>query len=268
MAKDPAWLFYPADASDDTQFLNRLERGCYFDLLKAQKKFARFTIDIIKKVLGKDFDTCWASIESILKKDDAGYFIEWVDNSIERRKEFSKIQSKRISDYHDKKKKEVDNVTVEEPAYNRGSTDELPLVNENAIENEIINEKGNETANAKKESQGKIFDSIVIDWNTYAEKNNKSKLKKLSDERKRKLVTRMREKEFDFREILRIADGSKFIRDGTWFSFDWVVESEKNYLKVLEGNYNQNGSGTTAKPATGANVDLSDALAKIDKHFG
>jgi hypothetical protein len=49
MAKDPAFLFYPGDASEDTQFMNRLERGCYFDLLKAQKKFGKFTRDQVKK---------------------------------------------------------------------------------------------------------------------------------------------------------------------------------------------------------------------------
>lgn len=89
MAKDPAFLFYPADASEDTQFMSRIERGCYFDLLKAQKKFNRFSLENIKKVLGRDFETCWDSIKIVLKEDADGYFIEWVNDSIEKRKLFT-----------------------------------------------------------------------------------------------------------------------------------------------------------------------------------
>lgn len=87
--KDPAFLFYPADASEDTQFMNRLERGCYFDLLKAQKKFRRFTLPLIQKVLGADFTACWPAIESVLRKDGEVYMIGWADDAMERRANWS-----------------------------------------------------------------------------------------------------------------------------------------------------------------------------------
>ena len=127
MAKqeDPAFLFYPADASEDTQFMNRLERGCYFDLLKAQKKFRRFTIEQIRKVLGRDFEECWPSLEVILKQDEGGYFIEWANNSIERRKEYSKTQSERIRKYWDEQRKNHGN-TTEEPRNDHGTSGEIP----------------------------------------------------------------------------------------------------------------------------------------------
>lgn len=255
--KDPAYLFYPADASEDTQFMNRLERGCYFDLMKAHKKFPRYSIEMIKKVLGQDFESCWASIVTILKQDEGGYFIEWVDNSIERRKQFSKAQTERITKYHDNRRKEQQNATVEQPTNYHGTSDEVPYVNENEIGNVIVNEKGNEN----KSGQPQNFDSFVEDWNLYAEKNNKPKIKTLNAERKRKLKTRTSESAFDFREILKTAHSSHFIRDGTWFSFDWVIDSEKNYLKVLEGNYNQNGTGTTKNNNNGYS-DLKQQLAK------
>lgn len=146
MTKDPAYLFYPADASEDTQFMNRLERGCYFDLMKAHKKFSRYTIETIKKVLGRDFEACWPAIESILKKDNAGYFIEWVDNSIERRKEFSKAQSDRITKYHNDKRENAKNdtgvPTTVVPNLYQTTTDDLPIVIENENEIEIVNEIG------------------------------------------------------------------------------------------------------------------------------
>jgi hypothetical protein len=104
MAKDPAFLFYPGDASEDTQFMNRLERGAYFDLLKAQKKFRRFTLEQIKKVLGQDFDACWPAIELVLAKDSDGYYIEWVDEKIKAREAFSESRrrnrKKKSSEQH------------------------------------------------------------------------------------------------------------------------------------------------------------------------
>lgn len=145
MAKDPAFLFYPADASEDTQFLNRLERGCYFDLLKAQKKYRKFSLDLIRKVLGQDFLQCWPAIESVLKKDGELYFIEWADNAIENRAEHSAKQKKRIQEYWEKKKQsEVipdtnHGTTTEQPKQNRGNSleDENEIVNENEIKNII-----------------------------------------------------------------------------------------------------------------------------------
>ena len=68
MAKDPAFLFYYADAASDVALMNRLERGCYFDIIQAQKKFGRLSIVHIKKILGSDFDSCWASIEMVMTK--------------------------------------------------------------------------------------------------------------------------------------------------------------------------------------------------------
>jgi hypothetical protein len=166
MAKDPAFLFYPGDASDDTQFMNRLERGCYFDLLKAQKKHRKFSIQLIQKVLGRDFESCWPAIELILQKDGDLYFIGWVHESMENRAAHSEKQKKRIKDYWDKKKQSesipepIQTNTTEQPIQNGGIT----LENENAIEN------GNENAIAIKGVQGEkrkdkleIFEEIFTD---------------------------------------------------------------------------------------------------------
>lgn len=137
--KDPAFLFYPGDASDDTQFMNRLERGCYFDILKAQKKFRKFTLPLIQKVLGADFQVCWPAIESVLKKEGEFYFIEWVDNAIENRAEHSAKQKKRIEEYWMKKKQpeSFHGNSTEQPKHNHGFT--LENENGNEIENEIRN---------------------------------------------------------------------------------------------------------------------------------
>ena len=119
MSKDPAFLFYPADASEDTQFMNRLERGAYFDLVKSQRLFHGFTVVQLRKILGKDFDEVWPSVELILKREGEEYFIGWVRESIVKREEYSKKQSDRVY-----------------KRYNHGNTVDVPKIeNEIGIEN-------------------------------------------------------------------------------------------------------------------------------------
>lgn len=125
MPKDPAFLFYPADASEDTQFMNRLERGAYFDILKAQKRFGKFSIETLRKVLGNDFESCWPALKPCLKEIDGFYFIEWVAEKIEERKRFSESRSK------NRKKK-----TSEEDMNNISNTSEEDMVIED--ENVIV----------------------------------------------------------------------------------------------------------------------------------
>jgi hypothetical protein len=97
MPTDPAFLFYDGDAARDVSHMNRLERGCYFDLIQAQRKFNSFTIEQARKILGKDFKTCWPALELILGKDqDKKYFIPWVRDSILKRQKYSEEQRERV----------------------------------------------------------------------------------------------------------------------------------------------------------------------------
>ncbi len=89
MAKDPAFLFYDGDAARDVSHLNRLERGCYFDIIQAQRKFGRMPLALIKKILGNDFDSCWETVKICLSYDADMYYIEWLENSTQKRKEYS-----------------------------------------------------------------------------------------------------------------------------------------------------------------------------------
>jgi hypothetical protein len=143
MAKDPAFLFYPADASEDTQFMNRLERGAYFDILKAQKKFVSFTLDQLKKVLGNDFDSCWGALNLVLKCENGLYFIEWVAEKIEERRKFSDSRRK------NRTKKEVD-LTSDKDMYKTSLTSDKDMVI--VIEDEIIDKEL-----IKKEDENFIF---------------------------------------------------------------------------------------------------------------
>jgi len=172
--KDPAFLFYDGDAARDVSHMNRIERGCYFDLVMAQKKFGGFTVELIRKILGKDFEECWPSLELILKKEGDTYFIEWVRDSMEDRKVFAEKNRKRIQDWWDKKKTEENNST-DIPRNNNGITTDIPYEDENedAIENEDVKEN--------KGGVGEIEVSPTFEefWNEYDKKvGEKGKIKK------------------------------------------------------------------------------------------
>lgn len=134
--KDPAFLFYDGDAAIDVSHMNRLERGAYFDLIQAQRKFGGYTVEQARKILGKDFVDVWPALELILSKTDEGvYYIEWIKLSMEDRKVYKEKQRKRIQDYWDGvKKQEVgqsqENDSDSIPRNNHGITTDIPLVNE------------------------------------------------------------------------------------------------------------------------------------------
>lgn len=91
-----------------------------------------------------------------------------------------------------------------------------------------------------------FLDPYVDLWNIFAKETGLSPVKKISDSRRRKFAVRIREEAFNFEEILRKAKGSSFLRLGKWFGLDWLLENDKNYLKVLEGNYEGNGQAPGA----------------------
>lgn len=127
MAKDPAFLYYDGDASKDMAHMNRLERGGYIDLIHAQKKFGKLLPVLVKKVLGNDYENIWPAIEPVMTYEDGRYYIEWVQNSIEKRQEHAKRQKENIAKRWNNKK---DDTTVI-PSNNHGNTTVIPLVNEN-----------------------------------------------------------------------------------------------------------------------------------------
>lgn len=145
MSNDPAFLFYPADASEDTQFMNRLERGAYFDLIKAQKIFGGYTVVQLRKVLGKDFDEVWPALELVLGCEDGKYFIKWLRDSFTKRDKFSLKQRERVQK---RWKNDTNNIPIKNT--NSGNTAVLPqeeMEMEMELEIEIGNE--NEIGNAE-----------------------------------------------------------------------------------------------------------------------
>ena len=77
-------------------------------------------------------------------------------------------------------------------------------------------------------------------WNN----NGFKKITKMTDKRQSKLKKRLTEPEFDFDKILEkinIVKNSKFIKSSNWFGFDWIIQNDNNYIKLLDGNYDPEG---------------------------
>lgn len=212
MARDPAFLFYDGDASRDVSHMNRLERGCYFDLLQAQRKFGGYTAEQARKILGKDFDECWPALEMILSKTEDGiYFIEWVAESTKKRKKHSQIQSDRIKEYWRKKKESEEIEPV--PRLNHGISKPIPL--ENEIENILLLIKNGSIVEEGVDE--KIFAMVVL---------------KMIEIFKRHFPKYPVNKEFDYPACLNIA--YKIADFKGWKKFDVVNGQMKNCLQSWE----------------------------------
>lgn len=74
-------------------------------------------------------------------------------------------------------------------------------------------------------------------WNLFSEKYGTGKVKSANETRKRKLKVRLGEKDFDFCAILKSASEQKFALESRWFTFDFIIENDNNYAKVLEKKY-------------------------------
>lgn len=77
-------------------------------------------------------------------------------------------------------------------------------------------------------------------WNLFAANYKLAQVDVLSDSRRKKFKTRINETGFDFLKILEKIKTSPMLRgiDGNWkVTFDWILENDNNYAKILNGNY-------------------------------
>jgi hypothetical protein len=88
-----------------------------------------------------------------------------------------------------------------------------------------------------RENKPDFLEPYIDCWNMFAEKFGKQKIIKLTKSREQKLKARLKDETFIFPDILNKAHKQLFITENNWFTFDWVLQNETNYLKVLEGNY-------------------------------
>lgn len=81
-------------------------------------------------------------------------------------------------------------------------------------------------------------DGFVEAWNDEVAPLGKRRVTAFSPERRTHVKSRLREHGIDgCRQVLANIRGSPFLIDAKGIQFDWVIQ-KKNFLKILEGNYN------------------------------
>jgi len=124
MAKDPAFLFYPGDYLRDTQCLSEASQVAYDRIMCEHMRNICITQQQLKFFTKKLNDLEKEELMMTLKEIDGGYQIEWVAESICKRKDYS--ESRRLN--RTKKHKNI------------SSTYDKHMENENENENRNINE--------------------------------------------------------------------------------------------------------------------------------
>lgn len=103
----------------------------------------------------------------------------------------------------------------------------------------------NKTKPIKQKETNTLTDRLVFIWNEFAQENGLPSVIKITKSRQSKIDTRKKEVQDllgVFKVALQIATNSSFLmglnKRGWKLNFDWLIENDKNIIKVVEGAYN------------------------------
>jgi len=92
------------------------------------------------------------------------------------------------------------------------------------------------------EHRPEFIEPYVVAWNLFASNYKLAQAQAINESRKKKFKTRIREESFDFLKVLEKIKTSAHLKGdnqrGWKVDFDWILENDSNYLKIIEGNYN------------------------------
>jgi len=202
--KDPAVLFYTSDFLTGTMTMTNEEVGKYIRLLCLQHQKGRLTEQDMLFICNTYVENVYSKFK---KNGDGLYYNERLEQETIKRKAYSESRRKNISKRY-------------EPTYVVHMENENENINEDIIDNET--------------------EIIFNSWNSFAEMNNLTKIVKLTAKRIANIKNRLKEKDFDFDEILQRISESDFLlgKKTDWkIDFDFIFGSKNNWIKILEGKY-------------------------------
>jgi len=206
--KDPAVLFYTSDFLTGTMTMTNEEVGKYIRLLCLQHQKGRLTEQDMLFICNTYVENVYSKFK---KNGDGLYYNERLEQETIKRKAYSESRRKNISKRY-------------EPTYVVHMENENENINENINEDIIDNET----------------EIVFNSWNSFAEMNNLTKIVKLTAKRIANIKNRLKEKDFDFDEILQRISESDFLlgKKTDWkIDFDFIFGSKNNWIKILEGKY-------------------------------
>ncbi len=139
---------------------------------------------------------------------------------------------------------------------------------------EIKNIRINSLPNGKEPIEGKTdpipYSEIQSMWNSIC--FSYPRLTRMTDPRKNKLRIRLQEMDKDpakallvLQRIFELMEQSKFLKGdnkrGWKANFDWVIENDKNWVKIIEGNYQNTDNNGQQKQSSISDLDFISAIA-------
>ncbi len=89
MTNDPAFLFYYSDWLVSTQFMSRVVKGCYIDILAHQADKWELSLEDIKAICGTAFKMSWKELQKKFVEDKGMYYNQKLRDIVIKRKKFS-----------------------------------------------------------------------------------------------------------------------------------------------------------------------------------
>jgi hypothetical protein len=89
------------------------------------------------------------------------------------------------------------------------------------------------------------WQAVIVQWNVLADRycGGKKHIESMSKVRRGHLEARLRDHEHFWEEIEReLSRLNDFAMSGDWFGFPWLIKSEENLCKLIEGNYRKQTS--------------------------
>jgi uncharacterized protein YdaU (DUF1376 family) len=290
--KSPAYQWYPKDilTSERVALLDLREEGAYRRALDFCWLNGSIPADPVKlsRLIGKNCTKAVAEVVKslfvILENDPEKLIHLRLEEEREKQKQFSEKQ--RVNgERGGRPKKGLGFSGLENTKPKKSSSSPSSSSSSEYIGTNVPSESGdsglvkiyNESAKDKeflyrflKDSRPQFAEPYVAYWNLFATEHYMPEVQKITDARRRKIKTRLKENEFVFTQIIYKASKSEMILSGNWFSFDWVIDSQKQYMKVIEGNYdNKTPTGKDDKPAVShATSELKELIKNKNQGNG
>ena len=156
--------------------------------------------------------------------------------------------------------KENQTETKTKPNSNQTETKSEPNVNVNVNANANVNVNDNVNAKEKKMFPDGNIKEAVDTWNDVFAFSDVPKVTIVKTGSKRAKMLQARFDEFGKDKVLeaiRLAAASAFLKSSSWFSFDWLI-CPNNFVKVIEGNYQDHAKPAAATQKNSAAEELDD----------
>ena len=137
----------------------------------------------------------------------------------------------------------------------------------NELENDKIIDSADKIMSKKRMLVGflkdytpKFIEPYVLIWNIFAEENKRTKVAKITPLLMTQFNAILRVNgKFDIVSALSKYKHSSLLKQANWFTFNWLIKSADNHIKMIDGFYNE-----TAPTPKNVNTDAENDKRKAD----